>query len=116
MVTIQLQNAAFFAHHGFYAEEQVIGGNYFVDVAVSYQPTANPQSDEIGDTINYEQLYDICCQQMKERRKLLETVASSIAEQIKSRWTYASSVIVTVRKAAPPLAGPVEYSAVTVQF
>ena len=34
MAEIKLEGMSFFAHHGYYAHEQIRGGNYLVDVSM----------------------------------------------------------------------------------
>jgi dihydroneopterin aldolase len=56
MVTIALHGAEFFARHGYYPEEQILGNRFIVDIEVSYDNDLSDQSDNLEDTVNYEQL------------------------------------------------------------
>ena len=76
MMKIVLHGAEFFAHHGFYTEEQKLGNLFIVDIEVGFTP--KDHVNDLGDTMNYEKLYDIACEQMKITRELLETVAQEI--------------------------------------
>src|ERR1700760_814491 len=114
MVTISIHGAEFFAYHGFYPEEQILGTQFIVDIDASFEPRKDFKSDELNDTLNYEQLYHIAEEQMKNPRKLLETVAQEIADEIKNRFQYTDNITVSVKKMHPPFKGKVEYSGVTI--
>ena len=53
-------------------------------------------------------------EQMKHTRKLIETVAQSIADDIKHHYPFVDSIRVSMKKLNPPLGGKVDYSAITI--
>jgi dihydroneopterin aldolase len=110
MITIALHGAEFFAFHGFYPEEQKLGSKFIVDVDVSFIPFTNMKEDKIGNTVDYEQVYGIVEGQMKKTVKLIETVAQSIADEIKEHFSFVDNIRVSIKKMNPPLKGRVEYS------
>jgi dihydroneopterin aldolase len=114
MVTIALHGAVFFAYHGFYPEEQILGNKFIVDVEVDFIPKNQLNDDKIGNTVDYEQVYNIVDQQMKHTRKLIETVAQAIADGIKDRYPFVNHIRVTIKKLNPPLKGQIEYSSILV--
>lgn len=114
MVEINLNDAEFFAYHGFYPEEQLIGSRFLVDISVSFKPRGNLNVDEIDNTVNYEQLYNIASDEMKNTRKLIETVGQSILEAIKQRFPFVEKIRVCIKKMDPPLKGKVGHSNVVV--
>ena len=56
MVTVQLSDLRFYAFHGVYEGEAIIGNYYEVDVAVSYHET-DEHFENLRDVLNYEELY-----------------------------------------------------------
>ncbi len=115
MMTIAIHGAEFFAYHGFYPEEQKLGTKFVVDVEVDFRPvTAGIRQDDISHTVDYEQLYEIVCNEMKHTRKLIETVAQAMADGIKTKYPFADSVQVVLKKMHPPMAGKVDHSSVTI--
>ena len=113
-MTISIHGAEFFAYHGFYPEEQKLGNRFLVDVEVSFLPLANLRDDKISNTIDYEQLYKIVDEQMKHTRKLIETVAQAIADQIKNSFPSIEKLQVSIKKCNPPFKGRVEYSCIVI--
>jgi len=116
MVEINLNGAEFFAFHGYYPEEQLLGGRFLVDISVSFEPTADLAEDEIDNTVNYEQLYNIACDQMKITRKLIETVGQAIVDAIKQKFPFVKSTRVSIQKMDPPLKGKVGHSSVVIIY
>jgi len=114
MVTISLYGAEFFAYHGFYPEEQKLGATFVVDADVSFEPFNKLAQDDIANTVNYEVLYHIVAEQIKQTRKLIETVAGAIAADIKERFPFADRIKVSIKKLNPPLGGKVAYSGIEI--
>jgi dihydroneopterin aldolase len=52
MVTISLHGAEFFAYHGFYPEEQLIGAKFIVDIEVNFTPLADIKVDKLANTVD----------------------------------------------------------------
>ncbi|RMD70818.1 MAG: dihydroneopterin aldolase [Bacteroidetes bacterium] len=108
MAIIALEGMRFFARHGFYEEEQIIGNEFVVDVYITTRTTEAAVSDNLYETINYETVYTICQLVMKRPARLLETVAERIGLGIRHQFQGISQLKVRVRKNNPPLGGPVE--------
>lgn len=114
MVEINLNDAEFFAFHGYYPEEQLLGCRFLVSISVSFTPSDKLHEDELKNTVNYEQLYNIACEEMKVTRKLIETVATGIFDTIKQQFPFINSAKVTIKKMNPPLKGKVGHSSVVI--
>jgi len=114
MITISIHGAEFFAYHGFYPEEQKLGNKFLVDVEVSFLPLTNMKEDKISNTVDYEQLYNMVDEQMKHTRKLIETVAQAIVDQIKNNFPVVEKIQISIKKLNPPLKGKVDYSCIVI--
>jgi 7,8-dihydroneopterin aldolase/epimerase/oxygenase len=114
MITIAIQGAEFFAYHGFYPEEQKLGNKFIVDIEVNFTPLNNLKADKIANTVDYERVYNIVAEQMKQTRKLIETVAQAIAAQIRAQFPFVESVRVAIKKLNPPLKGKVHCSSIVI--
>jgi dihydroneopterin aldolase len=114
MIKVGLHGAEFFARHGYYQEEQTLGNHFIVDMEVGFEPQLPIINDELGNTLNYERLYEITTQQMQQTRQLLESVAQGIADAVVQQFPYVNTLQVTVKKLNPPLKGKVAASSVTV--
>lgn len=114
MIKVSLHGAEFFALHGFYPEEQLLGTKFIIDIDVEFNSDADMTHDHIANTVNYEQLYTIAEEEMRHTRKLLEAVAQAVADKIRANHPFVEKIRVELKKLNPPLKGPVAYSAVTV--
>jgi len=115
---VALHGAEFFAYHGFYPEEQHTGNSFIVDIDVEFEPSANGglSTDNINDTINYEQLYDIASQRMQQPQKLIETVATFIMDDIKAQNSFVDKITVSIKKLNPLAGAKVKYTQITLNY
>lgn len=103
---VGLEGVRFFAFHGFYEEEQVLGSEFIVDIMTETDLILDG-NDELGDTLNYELLLEIATEEMKTTRKLLETVALQMLKRIKDRFPCLSLVAVRIKKLHLSLPGEI---------
>lgn len=115
---VALHGAEFFAYHGFYPEEQHIGSCFILDIEVGFEPTADGglSTDDLRDTVNYEELYDIAEARMQQPQKLIETVATFIMEDIKARYSFVQKITVSIKKLNPLAGAKVKYTQITINY
>ncbi|GAB2982270.1 dihydroneopterin aldolase [Mucilaginibacter puniceus] len=116
MIKIALHGAEFFAYHGFYPEEQKLGTCFLVDMEVSFTPAADLSDDNLENTVDYEQLHAIAADEMKQTKKLIDTVAQSILNKIKTKYPFAEKIEVSIKKLNPPLGCKVADSNVVITY
>lgn len=112
---VSLEGVRFFAYHGFYPEEQVLGTEFIVDVDTELEVFTSGD-DEISNTVNYERLFLIISAEMQRPRKLLETVAHGILAEIRHEFLAVKNIRVLIRKMHPPLGGEVKSSSIEVTY
>lgn len=114
MALITLEKLRFYAYHGVHEAEQVLGGEFELDIQVKAGIDKAAAKDAVEETINYETIYQLCKLEMANRYKLLETVVVKIADRMKSQFPAPAmeALRVRIRKINPPLGGRVEASAV----
>jgi len=102
MVTIELQQLRFHAYHGLYPGEEKTGSPYEVNVRVIYEEGAR-SLDNLENTVNYVEVFEIVKQRMLEPAPLLETVAERIIRDIKERFSFVRAIELSVFKLEPPV-------------
>lgn len=112
---VALEGLRFYAFHGFYPEEQVLGNEFEVDIETECE-AADDGSDNLEDTINYEKLFEIASAEMRQSRKLIETVAINILGQVKERFPFILSATVRIRKMHLPLKGEMRNALVEYRY
>ena len=114
MIKIALHETRFFAYHGFYPEEHILGNHFLVDAEVEFQ--SKNVDEEIANTVNYEKLHSIVAEEMKQPRKLLETLAQDMVAKIRSAYPYLEIIKVAIKKLNPPLPGEVKCALVEITY
>jgi dihydroneopterin aldolase len=111
---ILLREMAFYAYHGWNAEEQARGQLFVVTLAVEADVHRAGHTGDLQDSIDYRDLYArVRAVMLEERHRLLEAVAEAIAHRV-LEIERVSGVTVEVRKPHVALGGPLEYAAVEV--
>lgn len=112
---VAIKGAEFFAYHGFYDGERKAGNTFIIDAQVTLK-TFDSSNDNICDTVNYEQIYTICKQEMEKTQKLLETVVWNIITRCRDELKNVHGATVRIEKIAPQLGGKVEKSIVEMEY
>lgn len=106
--TIAVEGILVYAYHGCLEEESRIGQEYRVDVYMEVDFSQAAKSDELSETVDYCQVYEIVKQEMQIRSKLIEQVAWRIHENLRKEIPLIQSLRVRVTKFNPPMNGNVE--------
>jgi dihydroneopterin aldolase len=112
---ITLEGMEFFAHHGYYKEEQKIGNKFAVDIMITTDLTDAAIHDALKETINYETLYKIIRHVMSEPTKLLEHLGKRIIDAVFEEFQQVTSVEVKVSKYNPPVGGICQRASVSLK-
>ena len=82
---IFVRDIKIYAYHGCLEEEELIGGNYIVDVKIYCDYSEAAKNDDLSKTVDYCEVYEIVKFQMKIRSKLIENAAQRIADSLKRK-------------------------------
>lgn len=105
MSKILLENMEFFAYHGCFKEEQIIGNQFVVNLEI-VAPTDDAElSDSLSDTLNYQEAYNIVGEQMQKKCHLLEHVGRRILDALMEKFPTIKHLKVKVSKMHPPMGG-----------
>ena len=110
---IELEGMEFKAYHGCLEQEKVRGDLFIVDFRGELDLSAAAQSDNLSDTLNYGEIYDIVADEMSIPSELLENVAGRIVKAIEAKFPELISFSVRVSKKRPPVEGVAQWSRVT---
>lgn len=102
MVTIELKDLRFFAHHGVTEEERNTGNEYIVNLQVLYD-VEDKEFNELEDVINYEVLFDIVRKRMMVPTLLLEKVCKSTIRKINHKFPAVHEIIMSIHKLNAPI-------------
>ena len=113
MGLIQLENMEFYAFHGHFKEEQIVGNKFLVDVTIDTDLEKPAKSDRLEDTLNYQKIYQIVRFEMTKKSHLLENIASRILDALYSTFSTIRSATVKISKLNPPIGGKMDCVSVT---
>lgn len=113
MGRIHLEEMEFYAFHGHYTEEQIVGNKFLLDIIIETDMSIPANTDDLADAINYQTVYKLIKQEMFKKSKLLENIANRILDAIYSEFKGIQKVTVTIRKMNPPMGGKMRSVAVT---
>jgi dihydroneopterin aldolase len=108
MGKILLEGMEFYAYHGHYKEERIIGTKFIVDLEIEFESGIAERSDQLNDTINYQEIYQLVIKEMEINAHLMESVARRILDAINQMFPQVKSVQVKISKINPPLGGKVK--------
>jgi len=105
MSKILLENMEFFAYHGCFKEEQIIGNRFIVNLELETNTEKAELSDSLRDTINYQEVYNTIREQVDVKSHLLEHVGRRILDAIMNKFEGIISLKVKISKMNPPMGG-----------
>lgn len=100
---IVLREVRLHAHHGVLPQETIVGADFMVSLRVGYDISAAIESDEVDDTLNYAEVYELVKREMSIPSKLLEHVAGRIVRAICKTFPRVTSVNLELTKLNPPI-------------
>ena len=104
MATIALKDMKFYAHHGCFDEERLIGTFFMVDVEMYTPDCPAALTDQLEDAVDYSHVYQIISREMSVSSRLLEHVAGRILRSLCRSFSL-SDCRVKVSKLSPALGG-----------
>ncbi|MEQ8904911.1 dihydroneopterin aldolase [Ekhidna sp.] len=105
MGKVSLEGMEFYARHGYYEEERVIGNKYSVDVTLDVDFSEAASDDKLEGTVNYEKVYEIVRNVMSIDANLLEHLAGKMIKALKDSFSQINHVQVRISKYNPPIKG-----------
>ena len=100
---IFLEDLRLFARHGVAEQEQKVGNEYRVDVRLRTDIARAARTDDVADTVNYAEVYDLIRREMDCPSCLLEHVAGRMCRSLLAQFPTVSEVQLTLRKRNPPM-------------
>ena len=113
MGKIHLEQMEFYAFHGHYKEEQIVGNKFLLDVLIETDMTLPANTDDLGDAVNYQTAYKLIQREMAVKSKLLENIAKRILDALYDELSGIHKASVTIRKMNPPMGGKMRSVSVT---
>jgi 7,8-dihydroneopterin aldolase/epimerase/oxygenase len=114
MAIINLEGMEFFAFHGCFKEERIIGNRFLVNVSFETDTKFAEETDDLSKTINYQHIYKLVKKEMEITSKLLENVCRRIVDIIFENYPFITNLKVKVSKIHPSLGGKMDNVSITI--
>lgn len=111
---IVLQHVKFHAYHGVLPQERLTGNDYVVDLRLKYDVEAATVSDQVEDTLNYAEVYQLLEQEMAVPSALIERVAGRIADRLERKFPAIQAISLKIMKVNPPMGADCEGAGVEI--
>lgn len=112
MASIEIENMEFYAFHGHFKEEQIVGNKFLIDLSIEADLDKASRTDRLEDTVDYQVAFRIVKQEMEKKSNLLENIAGRILDSIYDRVDGVQKATVRIRKMNPPMGGHINSVAV----
>jgi len=112
---IHIQQIRVRANHGCWPEEEVVGGDYIVDVSMNVDFRQSAANDDLSLTADYVQVKEIVYREMAVRAKLIETVGWRMVRAILHEIPCVQAVQLHLSKLNAPMGGEVQSVRVEIQ-
>jgi len=107
MSVISVEGMEFFAYHGCFKEEQIIGTRFLVDVHLEADTNEAEYNDDLKLTVNYQSVFQTVKEEMSVKSKLLEHVSRRIINRLFKDFKSIEWVSLKLSKMSPPIGGKV---------
>lgn len=115
ITSIELKDIRFYAYHGVMEQERIVGNQFVVDALLTVSLENAMGSDNLNDTINYAQIYEVIKSEMNIPSNLLEHVAGRILCALKKNFPQLTAIELKVSKLNPPIEGEIHSASVVVR-
>lgn len=105
---IFLKGIRFYAYHGVAPQENLIGNEYIIDLKLGVDISKAMQTDEVTDTVNYAEVYNVIKTEMDIPSKLLEHVGKRIVKQLFKQFATIEDIDLFLSKRNPPMGADIE--------
>ncbi len=108
MGIIEIEGMKFYAYHGHFAAEQIVGNQFEVNVRLETDCRKAAKSDKLEDALNYQAVYETIKKVMEVKSSLLENVAKRILDALYEEFEGIEKARVKISKMNPPMGGEIE--------
>lgn len=115
MGLIEIEGMHFYAYHGHFEAEQIVGNDFIVNLKMRTDCSKAADSDNLDDALNYQAVYTLIKKEMSIKSRLLENVAKRILDALFAEFPDLQNASVKVSKMNPPMGGEIEKVSVTLE-
>jgi len=108
MSVIQIEKMEFYAYHGHFREEQIVGNRFLVDLWIETDMSKPAETDNLNDAVNYQVAYKLIRKEMEKKSNLLEHIAKRILDTLFENLEGIEKLRIKISKMNPPVGGKID--------
>ncbi len=108
MGLITIEGMKFYAFHGHFEAEKIVGNQFEVDLFLETNCVKAAETDNLDFALNYQEVYNLVKTEMEINSSLLENVAKRILDSLYNNFTIIEKANIKVSKINPPMGGEIE--------
>ncbi len=105
MGLIKIEDMEFYAFHGHFKEEQIVGNKFLIDLTIETDLKPAARSDSLRDAADYQVAYRVVKEEMGKKSNMLENIASRILDNLYANIQNIDKATIRIRKMNPPMGG-----------
>ena len=113
MGLIEIEGMEFYAYHGHFKEEQVVGNKFLVNISIETECSKAGESDNLNDALDYQKVYTLIKEEMDKKSFLLENICARILDKLYLQFNCINKATIKVSKINPPMGGQIKKVSVT---
>ena len=107
MGIIEIENMEFYAYHGHFEAEQIVGNKFEVYLHMETNCEPASKSDNLDDALDYQKAYELVKDEVLIPSKLLEHVGGRILERLYDEFDNLNKATIKISKMNPPMGGKI---------
>ncbi len=113
MGIIEIEGMEFYAFHGHFKQEQVVGNKFLVNISLETNCTKAGITDNLNDALDYQKVYNLIKKEMDQKSFLLENICTRILDRLYQEFSIIEKATIKVSKINPPMGGQIKKVSVT---
>lgn len=111
---IILDSIEIYAYHGVFEQENRVGNNFTVDLKLDVDISRACLSDNLEDTLNYGEIYEVVKREMDIPSRLLEHAGGRIVRSLKQCFPAIEKIELKISKKNPPTGGQIKSAGILI--
>lgn len=112
---ITLNRLRYYAYHGVGAQENRVGNEYTVSLRLKTDISRAAETDDVGDTVNYAEVYETVRQEMDIPSRLIEHLCGRIVRSLFRHFPMIEEIEISLTKRNPPMGADIDTAGVTMK-
>jgi len=113
---IEIEEMEFYAYHGHFKEEQIVGNRFLLTLKIKTDLRIAADTDNLKKALDYQAVYNIIRNEMNTKSFLIENIGKRILDKLEQAFGQQAEIfILKLSKINPPLGGKIKQVSITME-